>query len=1524
MEAVSLNAAWPKPKTMVSTGIPITPSPTGPPQGDPVGQAVASLRGYAYQIYVSAVAWLKLTDDEELYLEVAQDYAVAVHDALAAVQVKDVEATVTIVSEGARQAIDDFVDLVTRNPGRRVTLHFLSTAGIGRERAAEHRVGSEPTLHYWTKVASVAEVAPLREILNKVSLSNAARAFIAARSDEELLNHLIRRISWDCGSPPLDQIRRELEDQLVLYGAGQLKIPADEARQKSAPIIQHLLAKAVSPEASKRKLTSADLLSLLDTASRVSLPRADVDIIVKTAADFARGAAVPHGALLPLSESPQLAIAREALERDFASRYRRAQQRSFFPENLSTDQFQPLAREILDGQLTVLSQELRRRILLHAARSASLRNERTHAVRFFEAATPLRGPESDLPARARMAEAQGDLNGAIQILRDAADADSLSVLFTVLVRAKGDDSALAWLVEQNLSVRRLTSNGVLALCQIHLRKEDYAAVKAVLDQATDDQIDESPHLLMLRGAARFPSLLSKPDQKLPLMGLQLDVRRVRPIFPDAQVAQELDLAISDFQRLIPLARELELRAAVRVAEDYLVWFDLVHPGRRSVALTRLRADMLEPAKALGRIQYAFAYDPIFDPAPISQYLERREAMGGLNDDEVRAGLLIAMHSEKTAPVAAFIAKYRTQLDASFGKSVIRLIEIQALARSGDAAGARAVLDANPDQYDDAEVARLNAQIAAAEGADPVAEYKRAYESAKTAESLRALIATLAQRDDYRAIAPYAEQLFALTDDPRDVAYAATAYAKVGDNENFMRLVEAQPGIMDADSNLARHYGWQLLRRGRMKEATQQVDRLRVHQTTRDLDLEIALAIDTGDWEALAVPLAACLQSAANLPAFTLMRAAHLAQVSGHGPLIDLIAAAIGKGGNDPNVLLGAYTLYIEEGLEEVKNEAQGWFRRALDLSGPEGPIRQFELKDILAKQVEWNEHTREIHEAISRGDMPLAVAAAGLHTTIVDVLLRNLARNASLADARRRVSLPLFSGRRMPGRIGEIRRIALDLSALLVLGWLGLLPKVLDAFPEVVIPAGTFRDLFEGRQRIRQLQKSKLQRAENLARAIARRRIKIVRSSLAHNDPLVAEVGDELAGLIRAAQASGGFVLRPAPVHKPGLDMADADVSPYADQLADMHALLTALSNSGAIDQNAETTARQYFRVQDKGWPASPTLETTRPLYLDGLGLVYLESVQLLENVLNAFPDVYIDASTEDEATALIEYDRQVSEVLRVIDAIRDCIRKAHSANKIIFGPRRAAAKDDEDGFESSTVNLVSDLMQSDVATFDDRSINKEPVVDDGNRHRARIVTTLDVIEELHGRMLVSDDDRRSFRHRLRVAGAALVPVDKEEIVAAALRTTDAYSAELRGIQDSILLAQVAEIPRFPAEIPWFGAVMNALKNATTEVWLREPDHQRAASHADAILGLKISPEDWIARWDGPPPPNWVEAVKLVGIVGLAVPVELDSAELVQAYNAWLEKGILAPLRARSPSAYAQVVQQIRAFVNTVSERDDD
>jgi hypothetical protein len=61
----------------------------------------------------------------------------------------------------------------------------------------------------------------------------------------------------------------------------------------------------------------------------------------------------------------------------------------------------------------------------------------------------------------------------------------------------------------------------------------------------------------------------------------------------------------------------------------------------------------------------------------------------------------------------------------------------------------------------------------------------------------------------------------------------------------------------------------------------------------------------------------------------MLRAAHVAQQSGQGPMMDLLKAAVAKAGNNPHVWLGAYSLIIEEGLEDEIPEAHDWLNRAL-------------------------------------------------------------------------------------------------------------------------------------------------------------------------------------------------------------------------------------------------------------------------------------------------------------------------------------------------------------------------------------------------------------------------------------------------------------------------------------------------------------------------------------------------------------------------------------------------------------------
>jgi len=178
------------------------------PSGDPAAQAIASLRGYAYQIYATSLAWLDLRPGQELYLEVAQDYAVATRDAfLRAVQVKDTAANITINSEEVRDALDGFVDLVDRNPDREVHLQFLSTCSVGQELRREHRANGERTLAYWRRAAAGAGVVPLRAVLAKVALSDRVRKFIDARDDNALREQFIRRIKWDCGQQPANGTR---------------------------------------------------------------------------------------------------------------------------------------------------------------------------------------------------------------------------------------------------------------------------------------------------------------------------------------------------------------------------------------------------------------------------------------------------------------------------------------------------------------------------------------------------------------------------------------------------------------------------------------------------------------------------------------------------------------------------------------------------------------------------------------------------------------------------------------------------------------------------------------------------------------------------------------------------------------------------------------------------------------------------------------------------------------------------------------------------------------------------------------------------------------------------------------------------------------------------------------------------------------------------------------------------------------------------------------------------------------------
>lgn len=242
------------------------------PVGDPRRQAVASLRGYAYQLHVSALAWVGLKAGQQLFLEVAEDYALTLAGALEGVQVKDTaeSGALTINNQDALDALTSYVDLVRRNPDSKVSLRFLTTARLGRERDRADRVGDEGVLGYWSRAAAGHDLQPLRRALLKAPISEAVRAYIEARDDSQLREEFVKRIHWDCKQGRLTDVADQLESSLIEFASERLQLSPTDCGGLAQVVVAEVLDAIVKPD-SQRRLVLADLLRICEAHAKTAI-----------------------------------------------------------------------------------------------------------------------------------------------------------------------------------------------------------------------------------------------------------------------------------------------------------------------------------------------------------------------------------------------------------------------------------------------------------------------------------------------------------------------------------------------------------------------------------------------------------------------------------------------------------------------------------------------------------------------------------------------------------------------------------------------------------------------------------------------------------------------------------------------------------------------------------------------------------------------------------------------------------------------------------------------------------------------------------------------------------------------------------------------------------------------------------------------------------------------------------------------------------------------------------------------------
>ena len=230
-------------------------------QGDPTRQAMDSLRGYVYQIYATSLAWMALRADEVLFVEVAEDYAVAVAEAMTGTQVRDTakSGSFVLTSDKGAETINSLFELQKLNPDKRVIIRYLTTSPDGKERAKKNQINGVSGVAYWRSAAGLADVGPMRAKLLKMKLSKEAKQFIEKSSDADLRERVLRRIFWDTKQPNVAALREQLEEALVLHGESSGEA-AQTSRRVSSAVIEHILSVAITQ--GKRRLNRAQFVKL--------------------------------------------------------------------------------------------------------------------------------------------------------------------------------------------------------------------------------------------------------------------------------------------------------------------------------------------------------------------------------------------------------------------------------------------------------------------------------------------------------------------------------------------------------------------------------------------------------------------------------------------------------------------------------------------------------------------------------------------------------------------------------------------------------------------------------------------------------------------------------------------------------------------------------------------------------------------------------------------------------------------------------------------------------------------------------------------------------------------------------------------------------------------------------------------------------------------------------------------------------------------------------------------------------------
>jgi hypothetical protein len=503
--------------------------------------------------------------------------------------------------------------------------------------------------------------------------------------------------------------------------------------------------------------------------------------------------------------------------------------------------------------------------------------------------------------------------------------------------------------------------------------------------------------------------------------------------------------------------------------------------------------------------------------------------------------------------------------------------------------------------------------------------------------------------------------------------------------------------------------------------------------------------------------------------------------------------------------------------------------------------------------------------------------------------------------------------------------LALDPTALLNAGFLGLLPRIVTSVDNVVIPHSTLGWLFEEKQRIRSHQPSRVADAREIKRLVETGVLQRLESSAAIDEELAKEVGQELASLFAEAEADWGADRRPrrvvhsGAIHRAGSLMEEeAKLGSHSASLSGCLDVIDVLVRQGRLARAEEQRARTFLRLHERPSNASPIMPGS-VLYLDGVSVSRLQHLRLLPRFEASGLTAIIPSSELIEGDRRIRYDALTERANAIIDDVRQSLSDGVANGRVILAPKSPHDDGEDRTLSHPALDILRVAELADSVIVDDRYLNQHATVTHDSGGTTPIRTTFDLLTSLR----LPQDEHNQYVSQIRSAGLAFVPVTSDELGALLSRAAIAddhlvETAELKALRENLQLCRMSNGLQLPKEAHWFDGVVRALLEAIKAQW-HDGMNTAAARARSTWLVQQLDIRGWAHRYVNDQNRGFSEfrfRAQLTALMTFSVEAPLP---VRQAYWEWLEHVLLEGVRDQQGDVYRAVVQNVSSLINTAA-----